>query len=87
MATCKFCNQSDLEWYQDAQDKWRLGIKLDINNFRQHKCSPPQNEKNNNNKRNCVVFNCKKCGKETRQNVKLVKTKELNLCLECDNHC
>lgn len=82
MAICKFCNQDNLEWYQTADEKWKLGIKLDINNFRQHRCSPPQTQEKPNNKRNWVVFECEKCGSETRQNVKLIKT--LNLCISCE---
>lgn len=81
MPNCKFCNEQNLEWYQDAQEKWKLGIKLDINNFRQHKCSIPQNE--TNNKRNWITFNCERCGCRTKQNLKLIKT--LNLCLSCSN--
>lgn len=85
MPSCKFCNEQNLEWYEDHLGKWKLGIKIDINNFRQHKCSIPQNE--SNNKRNWVVFECEKCGSRTKQNVKLIKSKSLNLCLDCDNHC
>jgi len=87
MATCKFCNQDNLEWYQDSQDKWKLGLKLDINNYRPHKCNPPQNDKITSNKRNWVVFECEKCYTKTYQNLKLIKTKELNLCLDCDRSC
>ena len=87
MVICKFCNQDNLEWYQDQQDKWKLGIKLDINNFRPHKCSPPQNDKTSNNRRNWVDFKCEKCGCRTKQNVKLYQSKELNLCYDCDNSC
>ena len=87
MVICKFCNQDNLEWYQDQQDKWKLGIKLDINNFRPHKCSPPQTEKNNNNKRNWVDFECVNCHNKILQNLKLFKSKTINLCIECDNSC
>lgn len=82
MPACKFCNQDNLEWYQDAQEKWKLGIKLDINNFRPHRCIL-QNE--TNNKRNWIEFTCEKCGNQIKQNVKLYQSKTLNLCYECDN--
>ena len=82
MVVCKFCNQENLEWYQDSQDKWKLGIKLDINNFKPHKCSTPQKEEKSN-KRNWIKFNCEKCGSETRQNLKLMKS--INLCIDCLN--
>lgn len=84
MPTCKFCNQEGLEWYQDAQERWKLGIKIDINNFRKHICKTK--EEIPNNKRNWVVFECEKCYCETRQNIKLIKSKSLNLCYECQNH-
>ena len=84
MANCKFCNQDGLEWYQDSQEKWKLGIKLDINNFRQHRCSTPQTPEKPNNKRNWISFTCEKCGSKVKQNIKLIKT--LNLCVECSNH-
>lgn len=79
MPTCKFCNQDNLDWYEDHLGKWKLGIKLDINNYRQHKCSPIKEEPSN--KRNWIKFNCKGCGVEIRQNVKLVKSD--SLCIEC----
>ena len=78
MPACKFCNQDGLEWYQDSQEKWKLGTKLDINSYRKHIC--PTQEKTGN-KRNWVKFSCIRCGCETRQNAKLVKT--INLCLGC----
>lgn len=85
MPTCKFCNQENLEWYEDHLGKWRLGIKIDINNFRKHTCSPIKEE--SSNKRNWIKFNCENCKKETRQNVKLYKSKTINLCYDCDNSC
>ena len=85
MVNCKFCNEQNLEWYQRIDEKWKLGIKLDINNFRQHRCSPPQTQESKSNKRNWVDFICEKCHSKTKQNVKIIKPKELNLCLECDN--
>lgn len=82
MPQCNRCDDlTEYEWFENFQGKWRLGTKLDINNYRPHKCV--QNDKPNN-KRNWVKFNCKKCGCETRQNLKLLK--DLNLCLECQNH-
>ena len=87
MPICKFCNHDGLEWYQDSQEKWKLGTKLDINNYRQHRCKSPQEKEKPNNKRNWIEFNCKKCGNYTRQNVKLIKSKTINLCLDCDNIC
>ena len=83
MPTCKFCNQENLDWYEDHLGKWRLGIKIDINNFRQHKCQVPPlvTSVTNSNKRNWIKFNCKGCGVEIRQNVKLVKSD--SLCIEC----
>ena len=84
MPTCKFCNQDNLEWYQDSQEKWKLGTKLDINSYRKHIC--PTQEKTGN-KRNWIEFVCKKCGNKTRQNVKLYKSKTINLCCDCDKTC
>ena len=84
MPGCKFCNQDNLEWYQDSQDKWKLGIKIDINNFRKHICKTVETS---NNKRNWIEFTCEKCGNRTKQNVKLVKSKSINLCYDCDNQC
>ena len=81
MTSCKFCNADNLEWYQDHLEKWRLGIKIDINNYRKHECIQEKPK----NGRNWIKFLCK-CGCPVRQNLKLVKTKELNLCLECDNY-
>ena len=85
MPTCKFCNQDGLEWYQDSQEKWKLGIKIDINNFRKHVCNTK--EEIPNNKRNWIEFICEKCGNRTKQNVKSYKPKTINLCYDCDNHC
>jgi hypothetical protein len=85
MPACKFCNQDNLEWYQDHQDKWKLGIKIDINNYRKHICKTK--EETPNNKRNWIEFICEKCGNKTRQNVKLIKPKTINLCYDCDNSC
>lgn len=85
MPTCKFCNQENLEWYEDFQGKWKLGIKIDINNFRVHICTPKNDPQIKNNKRNWIIFICENCKKETRQNVKLYKSKTINLCYECDN--
>ena len=83
MPACKFCNQDGLEWYQ-IQDKWKLGIKIDINNYRQHVCLT---QEKTGNKRNWIEFSCIRCGNPTRQNVKSYKPKELNLCYDCDNSC
>ena len=86
MTQCNRCqDKTDYEWYEDFQGKWKLGIKLDINNFRPHKCSPLQNEKTSSNKRNWVDFICEKCGLDVKQNVKLLKSKSINLCLSCSN--
>jgi hypothetical protein len=86
MPQCNRCNdKTDYEWFQDFQDRWKLGIKLDINNFRPHNCIP-QND-TPNNKRNWISFICEKCGEKIKQNIKLVKSKELKLCIECDNMC
>ena len=89
MPTCKFCNQDGLEWYQDSQEKWKLGVKLDINNYRPHKCMVqlPVNGTTTSNKRNWIYFTCTKCGNKTRQNVKTYKSKTINLCYDCDNIC
>lgn len=83
MASCKFCNQDNLEWYQDSHDKWHLGLKLDINNYRPHKCSPPQNDKTTSNRRNWVSFVCEICDSMVKQNLKLLQ-KSNNKCLECN---
>ena len=82
---CKFCNQDNLEWYQDHQDKWKLGIKLDINNFRPHKCNTQK--ETSNNTRNWTDFECVNCHNKIYQNLKLFKSKTINLCIECDNSC
>ena len=79
MANCKFCNQENLECYQDAQEKWKLGTKLDINNYRPHKCSPQEES----NKRNWITINCEKCGRISKQNVKLMKSLNLNIGCNC----
>lgn len=86
MPVCKFCNQDGLEWYQDSQEKWKLGIKLDINNFRKHICKTSSDPQIKNNKRNWISFTCIECGLNVKQNVKLIKSKTLNLCMDCDNH-
>ena len=83
MVNCKFCNQENLDWYE-LQGKWKLGIKIDINNFRPHIC---EIIKESNNKRNWIYFICEKCGSNVKQNIKLIKSKELNLCLDCLNQC
>ena len=84
MPQCNRCtDKTEYEWYEDFQGKWKLGIKLDINNYRQHKCTPKNDVIIPNNKRNWIKFNCILCGKETRQNLKLIKT--LNYCLECES--
>ena len=82
MATCKFCNQEGLDWYQDSQEKWKLGIKLDINNYRQHKCNTKEPDKKICNARNWITIDCKKCGYYGKQNVKLHKS--LNLSTGCN---
>ena len=82
MVSCKFCNEQNLEWYQLSNEKWKLGIKIDINNFRLHMCSPKKEESNNS--RNWVSFICEKCGNYTKQNIKLIKSTTLNYCLDCN---
>ena len=85
MPACKFCNEPNLEWYQGNDEKWKLGIKLDINNYRQHRCKSTQEQEKPNNKRNWIKFTCTKCGNPTRQNIKLHKPKTINVCYDCDN--
>lgn len=90
MVQCKFCSdKTEYDWFQDQQDRWHIGIKLDINNYRPHKCSQNSDSQKceTNNKRNWSNFICEKCESKTRQNIKLIKPKELNLCLECSNSC
>ena len=83
MVICNRCNdKTDYQWYQ-VEDRWKLGIMIDINNYRPHIC-PPQKEEKKGNKRNWVDFICTSCGCEIRQNMKLVK--DLSMCLECRNH-
>ena len=84
MPTCKFCNEGNLEWYQGIDEKWKLGIKLDINNFRKHICIT---QEKTGNKRNWIEFSCTRCRCMIRQNVKLTKPKELNLCYDCSKSC
>ena len=84
MTACKFCSQDNLEWYQDSQEKWKLGIKLDINNYRPHRCTTQEKTPN---KRNWVKFSCIRCGCLVKQNIKLIKSKTINLCSDCDNSC
>lgn len=79
MPTCKFCNQENLDWYEDFRGKWKLGIKIDINNYRPHKCNIQKEE--SSNKRNWIIFTCLGCGEEIRQNIKLVKSDQM--CIEC----
>lgn len=83
MSSCKFCNQDGLEWFQENDEKWKLGIKLDINNFRKHICIT---QEKTGNKWNWVKFSCIKCGNPTRQNIKLLISKTINICYECGNH-
>ena len=87
MVSCKFCNQDNLEWYQTSDERWKLGLKTDINNYMPHKCSPPQIEKKSNNSRNWVNFRCGKCASDVKQNIKLIKSTTLNYCLDCLNQC
>ena len=85
MTLCNRCNdKTELEWFEDFQGKWKLGIKLDINNYRPHKCVPQNDMPQQNNKRNWSNFICEKCQSKTRQNLKLVKS--LNLCLGCQSY-
>ena len=84
MTACKFCNEQNLEWYQDSQEKWKLGTKLDINNYRKHICLT---QEKTSNKRNFIKFSCTRCGNIIKQNAKLYKSKTINLCYDCDNSC
>ena len=81
MVSCKFCNQENLDWCE-LQGRWKLGIKIDINNFRTHKCSPKKEELNN--KRNWISFTCEKCTSKVKQNTKLIKPTSLNYCFSCN---
>ena len=82
MPQCNRCDdKQDYEWYQDFQDRWKLGIKIDINNYKQHICR----KKESNNKRNWIEFECK-CGNKVRQNTKLIKSQEILRCSECEYH-
>ena len=82
MPQCNRCeDKTEYEWFENFQGKWKLGIKLDINNYRPHKCIP-KNDIQQGNKRNWIKFICEKCKRETRRNVKL-DNKDLNLCVEC----
>ncbi len=80
MPQCKFCDdKTDFEWFEDFQGKWKLGTKLDINNYRKHTCKPKQET---SNKRNWIQFVCESCGCDVRRNMQLVKG--LNVCLDCE---
>ena len=84
MPQCNRCtDKTDYEWFEDHTGRWKLGIKIDVNNYRPHTCTPKNDVLIPNNKRNWIKFNCISCGKETRQNLKLIKT--LNLCIECES--
>ena len=88
MPQCKFCDdKTELEWFEDHTGRWRLGIKLDINNYRPHKCIVKNDNIIVNNKRNWVDFICEICKNNIKQNVKIYKSKTINICIECDNSC
>ena len=38
MPSCRWCHQDGLEWYIDQFGRSRLGTKIDINTYREHKC-------------------------------------------------
>jgi len=86
MTRCNRCKDPlEYEWYQDHMDKWHLGIKLDVNNYRIHKC----NEKIVESKckyparQGWIKFTCI-CGCLTWLSKKHFSDKELNLtCNEC----
>lgn len=87
MPQCNRCqDKTELEWYQDYQEKWHLGIKLDINSFRIHKCLTQ--EKTNQSirfpdRKGWIKFICE-CGSEVRQNKKhFISFKSLLLCMDC----
>jgi hypothetical protein len=85
MPQCNRCeDKTDYEWFENFQGRWKLGIKIDINNYRPHICIT---QEKTGNKRNWIEFSCIRCGSITKQNVKLIKPKELNLCIECDKRC
>lgn len=88
MTLCNRCtDKTEYSWYEDFQGNWKLGILLDVNNYRPHKCIPQNDTPQGNNKRNWVVFICESCGMKTRQNIKLINHKSLNYCIECNNSC
>ena len=81
MPQCNRCeDKTEYQWFE-LNGKWKLGTELDINSYRVHICTT---QEKTGNKRNWSHFSCTICGCETRQNAKLIKPKELNLCLECD---
>ena len=83
MPTCNRCEDpTNYEWYQDHMERWHLGTKLDVNSYRSHICIT---QEKTGNKRNWVKFSCIRCGSMTKQNMKLNKSKTINLCYECDD--
>ena len=74
MAKCKFCNLEGLNWAQDGNGRWKL-----LQGSKQHNCKNKPDEKYV--KPNWVVFNCKKCNCETRQNTNLIESSVI--CIDC----
>lgn len=83
---CKFCNdQTEYDWYEDNMGKWRLGIKLDINNYRPHQCvkqDSPKYDVRFPQRRGFFDIICEVCGKETRLSRKHYSEKNTR-CTEC----
>lgn len=89
MVNCKFCNQDNLEWYQDFKEKWVLGIKLDVNTFRQHECKTKRQTTQDlrfENRKGWIKFKCI-CDSEVWLSKKHYTDKELLRCNECKNMC
>lgn len=89
MTKCNRCNdQQEYEWYEDQYGKWKLGIKLDVNNYRQHRCIQEKSQEPEKNvkfpdRRGWIKFICEACGETVMKSKKHFSTKEPNLCGDC----
>jgi hypothetical protein len=88
MTLCNRCqDRTEYEWYEDHLGKWKLGIKLDVNNYRQHKCiqeNPRETEKNIRfpDRKGWIEFTCI-CGSKVKLSKKHFSPKEILRCNEC----
>lgn len=85
---CKYCGEEGLSWYQEGT-RWRLGIKVDENDYRPHTCKPvTQKRVKANNELSCAAYchehqmPCVFCDDPKC----MYCTPKPSFCLQCNSH-